>query len=56
MEFDMIINTILNNGMGVGLLIYFVYKDNKFNTAITNVLQEIREVLTILKERNGING
>lgn len=44
-----IIQLIVNNGMGVVLLAYFIYKDNKFNNAITNVLGEIKEVLAELR-------
>lgn len=44
-----IIQLIVNNGMGVVLLAYFIYKDSKWNTSITNVLGEIKEVLVELR-------
>lgn len=44
-----VVNVIMNNGIGVVLLAYFIYKDNKFNTEITNTLQSIREVLAELR-------
>lgn len=46
---DQIVQTIVNNGMGAVLLAYFIYKDSKWNTAITNVLGEIKEVLVELR-------
>lgn len=48
---EQIINLIINNGMGVVLLGYFIYKDNKFNNHITEVLGEIKEVLVELRLR-----
>lgn len=44
-----IVQLIVNNGMGVVLLAYFIYKDSKWNSSITNVLGEIKEVLVELR-------
>lgn len=44
-----IIQMIINNGMGVVLLAYFIYKDSRWNASITNVLGEIKEVLVELR-------
>ena len=44
-----IIQLIVNNGMGVVLLAYFIFKDSKWNSSITNVLGEIKEVLVELR-------
>lgn len=44
-----IVQLIVNNGMGVVLLAYFIYKDTKWNASITNVLGEIKEVLVELR-------
>lgn len=43
------VQLIVNNGMGVVLLGYFIYKDSKWNSSITNVLGEIKEVLVELR-------
>lgn len=51
-----IIDLIINNGMAVVLMAYFIFKDWKFNDNVLNVLQEMREVLAQLKtfhERSG---
>lgn len=54
------VNLIVSNSMSVVIIAYFLYKDYKFNDAITSVLGEIKEVLAELKtwhnaeeQRNG---
>ena len=47
---DEIMNLIVNNGSAVALLIYFIYKDNKFTENITKALTSIEESLQIIKE------
>lgn len=44
------VNLIVNNSMSVVIIAYFLFKDYKFNGQIINVLGEIKEVLTVLKE------
>lgn len=46
---ESIIQLIVNNGVGVVLLAYFIYKDSKWNSTITGVLGEIKEVLVELR-------
>lgn len=47
---DEIVNLIVNNGTAVALLIYFIYKDNKFTENITKALTSIEESLEIIKD------
>lgn len=47
---DEIVNLIVNNGTAVALLIYFIYKDNKFTENITKALTSIEESLQIIKD------
>lgn len=47
---DEIINLIVNNGTAIALLVYFIYKDNKFTENITKALTSIEESLEIIKE------
>lgn len=47
---DEIVNLIVNNGTAVALLIYFIYKDNKFTENITKALTSIEESLKIIKD------
>lgn len=49
MGFDQIIEMALSNGMSVAIIIYFLYKDYKFNDSILKVLGEVKEVLASLK-------
>ena len=49
MTFDQIIEVVLNNGMSVAIILYFLYKDYKFNDSILKVLGEVKEVLSSLK-------
>ena len=47
---DEIVNLMINNGTAIALLIYFIYKDNKFTENITKALTSIEESLQIIKE------
>lgn len=44
-----IVNLFVSNGMSVAIIIYFLYKDYKFNDQIVQVLTEVREVLAALQ-------
>lgn len=52
---DEIVNLVVNNGTAVALLIYFIYKDNKFTENITKALSSIGESLEIIKDSVGRN-
>ena len=47
---DDIISMIVNNGTAVALLVYFIYKDNKFTENMTKALTSIEESLDIIKK------
>lgn len=47
---DEIVDLMINNGTAVALLIYFIYKDNKFTENITKALTSIEESLQIIKD------
>jgi len=49
MDFKQIIDIIVNNGTSLALLVYFVYKDNKFTENLTKALTSIDESLELLK-------
>lgn len=42
-------NLIMNHGLSVVLVGYFIFKDYKFNQQILDVLGEMKEVLAALK-------
>lgn len=47
-EIDMsdIINIIINNGVAVGIVVYFLYKDYKWNDELLKTLTSIQVTLT----------
>ena len=44
-----ILKLIVDNGSAVALLIYFIYKDNRYTDSITRALTSIEESLEIIK-------
>lgn len=47
---DELVDLMINNGTAIALLVYFIYKDNKFTENITKALSSIEESLEIIKE------
>ena len=47
---EQLVQLIVNNGTAVALLIYFIYKDNKFTDSINKSLNAINESLTIIRD------
>ena len=56
MGIEEISNLILNNGLSVVLVGYFIFKDYKFNESILAVMGEIKEVLAELKTWHSAEG
>ena len=50
-----IVNLVSQTGLSVAIIIYFLYKDYKFNQSILDVLAEMREVLLLLKEHQNVD-
>ena len=57
-----LINVIINNGVAVGIVVYFIYKDYKWNnellktlTTIQVTLQEMSEEYVHSKQSKGYN-
>lgn len=46
-----IINAIINNGVAIGVLIYFIYRDNAFTKELTTTLQELRDAIKNLQTK-----
>lgn len=42
MEFESVMSAIINNGVAVGLLAYFVYRDNKFMSSLDVTLKTLQ--------------
>lgn len=53
-----IINIIVNNGVAVAVIVYFMYRDLKYTTALNDTLSKLVESINILnilikgKEKN----
>lgn len=54
-----VVNMIINNGSAIGLLIYFIYKDNKFtetiNKSLTNISNSLDIIQNILQKKGDNN-
>ena len=54
---DEFINVITNNGTAVAMLVYFVYRDNKFNqtlqTTLNSLDSKLNEVIKTLDKKRG---
>lgn len=46
-----IINAIINNGVAIGVLIYFIYRDNSFTKELTQTLQKLTDTIESLETR-----
>lgn len=46
-----IINAIINNGVAIGVLIYFIYRDNNFTKELTQTLQKLTDTIESLQEQ-----
>lgn len=48
MTFEALVNFIVQNGMSVVIIGYFLFKDYKFNEQILDVLGELKEVMAVV--------
>lgn len=48
---EQIIDLLVNNGTAIALLVYFIYKDNKFTEQITKSLTAIDDSIEIIKDK-----
>lgn len=46
-----IINIILNSGVSIGVVIYFIWKDAKLTQENSNILSEVKTLLTLLENK-----
>lgn len=50
MTIEQIISIITNNGVSIGLLLYFVYRDNKFMNTLNTTLTTLRNTTESIKK------
>ena len=46
-----IVNLIVQNGLAVVIVGYFIFKDYKFNGQLVNLMQQVNNTLQILNEK-----
>lgn len=47
---ETLINLLVNNGVAVVIVAYFLFKDNKFNNELVKTLTEITLTLKMIKD------
>lgn len=50
MNVEQVISVITNNGVSIGLLLYFVYRDNKFMNTLNTTLTTLRNTTESIKK------
>lgn len=50
MSMDDIINLIINNGIGVACIVYFMYRDYHFMQKLTDALSELNATIKTVNE------
>lgn len=50
MTIEQVISVITNNGVSIGLLLYFVYRDNKFMNTLNTTLTTLRNTTESIKK------
>lgn len=53
MEFSNIGEFVVNNGLAVGITMYFLWKDSKLTKENTEILQQVKALLTTLLSKEG---
>lgn len=46
-----IMNIILNSGVSIGVVMYFIWKDAKLTQENSNILSEVKTLLTLLENK-----
>lgn len=50
-----IINIFLNNGVAIGVIIYFIWKDKELTNNNTTLLAQVKNLLTLLEVKFDID-
>ena len=50
MEFEEIVNIIVNNGVALAVLGYFIFRDYKYITQLTQAIAVLQTTITAVKE------
>ena len=55
MEMSTLLDFLVNNGIAVGVVAYFLWKDSKLTKENTAILEEVKTLLLVLTKKEGSN-
>lgn len=55
MGFEDIVAMIINNGIGIACIVYFMFRDFKFMQKLTDLLSSLQTALDLLEKREKNN-
>lgn len=55
MGFDEIIALIINNGIGIACIVYFMFRDYRFMQRLSDLLSSLQTALDLIEKREGEN-
>lgn len=50
-----LVGIFVNNGVAIGVVIYFLWKDSTLTKENTSILQQVKKLLELLVEERGVN-
>ena len=50
-----LVGIFVNNGVAIGVVIYFLWKDSTLTRENTSILQQVKKLLELLVEERGVN-
>ena len=50
MDINGIVTLVVNNGIGVACIIYFIYRDNKFMNTLNDTLSSLRDSVNLIQK------
>ena len=50
MNIEQILSLVVNNGIGVACIVYFIVRDYKFMNTLTDTLQTLRDSTQLIQE------
>lgn len=50
MTMDELVNLLVNNGVAIGVIVYFLYRDNKWTTQLQKTLDTLDASVKAVKE------
>lgn len=53
MGFDEIIALIINNGIGITCIVYFMFRDYKFMQRLSDLLSSLQTALDLIEKKEG---